>query len=351
MTTKRCKIHYRKLDREDGNFPPISLAKAITSGFEWRSPSGETVRARVRNRISSVPQNSGYQRFLNNFHQEENLAFGTVCLFSPGDMQALLELENEDEHASLDDVLKAWAIAEQRAPEGMEYLHGITYWTAIDDHFYQIQHTSLPTKAIEEYFTWLLRDKTGILAPNQYVLLKAEFDREQVGTNLGDVKAIEVGGLVPETMRDSEISTPPSASRVIEIDKLESIGDKVAKTFQSARKILVDLFGEVETQKIIDSTPPEAALEVKVSIGYRARRRKLQKEFMNNLASGLRDLPDGQIRVRGRDGEIKGDDARLSADMTIRRHRPSSSLLDLEDVLRQFKEVHRRFLHDGRIQS
>ncbi len=70
---------------------------------------------------------------------------------------------------------------------------------------------------------------------------------------------------------------------------------------------------------------------------------------MNNLATGLRDLPDGQIRVRGHDGEIKGDDARLSADVTIKRHGPSSTLLDLQDALCKLKEVHRRFLFDGRI--
>lgn len=96
--------------------------------------------------------------------------------------------------------------------------------------------------------------------------------------------------------------------------------------------------------------PPEAALEVTVNIGYRARKRKFQKEFMSNLAAGLRNIPDGEIRVIGRDGEIKGDDARLSADMNIRKIRETSSLLDLEDALRQMKEVHRRFLHDGRIQ-
>ncbi|WP_432284956.1 hypothetical protein SLT36_26120 [Aminobacter sp. BA135] len=86
-----------------------------------------------------------------------------------------------------------------------------------------------------------------------------------------------------------------------------------------------------------------------MNIGYRATRRKFGKEFMGNIAAGLRNAPDGELKVRGRDGEIKGDDARLSADMTVRKMSDTSSLLDLESALGQMLEVHRRFLHDGKI--
>jgi hypothetical protein len=319
--------------------------------LEHKFASGESVRAKASNRMTGVPSNAEYKRFLNHCHTEktEDLVFGDVCLFSPGNMQVLLKIASEDvPHASLDDALRALDIAEQKAPPGMEYLHGITYWAVIGDHFYQIQHTSLPSKAMEEYLTWMLRDQSKVIGSGHYVELQAEFDRDQIGKDLGEINAIEIGGLVPETVHD-EPQVPSRGGKVVEFDQRESLGDRIAQTFQSAKKILVDLLGEVEAQRLIESMPSEAALEVKVNIGYRARRRKIQKEFMSNLASGLRDLPDGQIRIRGRDGEIKGTDARLSADMNIKRMSDTSSLLDLEDVLRQLKELHRRFLHDGRI--
>jgi hypothetical protein len=63
----------------------------------------------------------------------------------------------------------------------------------------------------------------------------------------------------------------------------------------------------------------------------------------------LRNMAEGEIRVRGRDGEIKGEDARLSQDMIVKKVREASSLLDLEDALKQMLEVHRRFLYDGKI--
>ncbi len=81
---------------------------------------------------------------------------------------------------------------------------------AIGDHFYQIQHSALPARAIEEYLTWLFRDKAKVIGSNHHVELQAEFDREQIGRDLGDIKAIEIGGLVPETVRDGP--TPPPST-------------------------------------------------------------------------------------------------------------------------------------------
>ncbi|MEA2880641.1 MAG: hypothetical protein QOF14_5837 [Hyphomicrobiales bacterium] len=283
-------------------------------------------------------------------HREDGIVFGDLCLFSPGEMQALLELSKDDDHVPLDEIMSAWSIAEKRAPDGTEYLHAITYWAAIGDHFYQIQHASLQSKAMEEYLTWLLGDQTKVIKKNHYVELQAEFDRVQIGEDLGDVKSIEIGGLVPETVHE-ESGQAVATTKIVDVEARESIGERLAQTFQAAKKILIDLLGEVEAQKIIDSMPPQAALEVTVNIAYRAKKRKFQKEFMGNLVSGLRNIPDGEIRVRGRDGELKGDDARLSADMNIKRVRSNSSLLDLGDALRQIKEVHRRFLYDGRIKE
>jgi hypothetical protein len=265
-------------------------------------------------------------------------------------LQALIELGKEPDEATLAQVLEAWPIAEKAAPDGTEYLHGITYWMVTGDHFYQVQHAALQAKAMEKYFTWLLRDQVKVIGSDHCVQLQAAFDRAQVGDDLGDISSIEIGGLVPETVRDDESPEPVRPGRTVEFLEHATIGDRIAHGFAQARLILVDLLGPMEAQKIIDSVPPQAALEVTVNIGYRAKRRKFQKEFMGNLAAGLRNIPDGELRVRGKDGEVKGDDARLSHDMNIKRHSDTSSLLDLEDTLRQMKEVHRRFVHDGRIE-
>lgn len=346
VPTRRCRIHYRKLRRENDQFPPgLTLASALRNALDARAKSGgKKVGLHVENRVTGVPGNGEFRRLWNNFHvAEPDVIFGDLCLYLPGQLQALLQLTGDKPQATLDELMQAWDIAEQRAPDGMEYLRGITYWTVIGDHFYQVQDTGLDAKSMEQYFTWLLRDQASAVSKEHYVELRSVFDREQIGND--DISAIEVGGTVPLTVDES----PPVPIKLDEEERKETLGDIAAKTFAKATKILEDLLGEVEASRIIKSIPPEAALEVRVNIGYRSKRRRITKDFMTHIEAGLRNMPDGEIRVRGKNGEVKGDDARLFQDMNIRRHSEQSALLDLDHALEQMLEVHHRFLHDGRI--
>lgn len=200
MKTKRVKIHYRKLDRSVSQFPQKTLSTAIGEALSSQI-EGHTIRDSVELRISDVVNAEGFQRVANNVFPSQDHVFGNICLFAPGQMQAFLKIRDSEEHVSLDQVMRdAWSISENKAPLGHEYLQAMSYWMAIGDHFYQIQHTSLQARALEEYLTWLLRERTGVILPEHQVKLQFEFDRRQVGGNLGDIKEIEVGGLVPETM-------------------------------------------------------------------------------------------------------------------------------------------------------
>ena len=151
-------------------------------------------------------------------------------------------------------------------------------------------------------------------------------------------------------MRDHEqqANKDGQSGQVVETVERTGLGDRYAM-FDKAKKIIEDLLGEMEAKKIMESMPIDAALEVTVNIGYRSKKRKLKREFMKNLASGLRNMPEGEIHIRGKDGKIKGDEARLHMSMPFKRIRPNSSLLDLEDARYQMIKVYERFLEDGKI--
>jgi hypothetical protein len=348
VATKRVKIHYRRLLRQDGTFPPNkSLQDRISAAMDATKPDGSRVRDKAKYRLASVPNNEGSQRLLNTYHVEATCVFGTVCLTSPGQLQALIKV-TDGAHPNIADVMAQLEIAEAAAPSGQEYVHGMTYWTVLGDHFYQIQHVSMQAKAMEEYLTWLLRD-AGSISATEAVMLQWKFDRSQVGDD--ELESIQIGGLMPETVYEAP-PTPPGtevAGVVQDVETRETFGERVAATFAKARQVIVDLIGEVETAKIISAMPPDAALDVRVNIGFKARKRKLKREVMANLEAGLRNIADGEIVAKGKNGEVRGNDARLSMDMNVRRISETSSLLDPEDALRQILEVHRRFLHDSKI--
>lgn len=343
MSTKRVKVHYRRLRREPGQFPDLTLQQALVAALAAQE-GGQVISADPSRLVAEVASAPDYRRVLLYHDVGAGYVFGTTCLFAPGQMQAFLRLAQPD-HGGLAQALKEWEIREQAAPQGHEFLHGMSYWLALEDHFYQIQHTSVQAKAMEEYLTWLLRDRTHAIPAGAWVELQSLFDREQVGV---DLTSIEVGGLVPETVAPQP-PRPEGVPAAVDIEARETIGERVAKTFDKGLQILRDLVGEVEADRIIASMPPEASLDVKVNIGYRSTKRKLSREFMKNLESGLRNIPDGEIRAKGPYGNILGDDARLSMDMGVRQVSATSSLLDLQDARDQMLEVHRRFLHDGKL--
>ncbi len=347
VAAKYCRVHYRRLSREPGVFPNVTLSYALNAALETVAPDGAKFKDRAIHRIEDVEGQSGYKRMLNNVVASPECVFGTTCLFSPGEMQALVKILEERPHATLAEVLRAYEIAEQQAPAGYEYVHGLSYWLAIQDHFYQIQHVSLQSGAMEKHLIWLLR-KAGIIVGNQKVVLQSEFDQTLLGDD--DLKFIQVGGLVPETMRAPDNSVESVAPVLTgEIQKRQKVGDKTFG-FAAARGILDQLFGPMRTLEMLDRVPPEAALEVSVNIGFRATKRKLSTAFMKDLAVGLRNLPDGEVTVIGKHGRATGADARLYYDIPINRVSEKSGLLVLEHAKEQMQEVHRRLLQDGKIQ-
>lgn len=349
MAKKICRIHYRRLTRENNSFPAQSLSDRIAAALNTDGGDGNLIRSRVHHRVADVAGQPGYQRALNNYEITGEYVFGTTCLFAPGQMQALLKLTADAAQPELAEVLEAYEIAEQAAPVGHEYLHGLTYWLAKDDHFYQIQSIALQSGAMEQYLTWLLAEKANVIGAHQHVQLQAVFDRDQL--NEDEPNFIQVGGIVPETIRmppPAEV-VPEVPAQVVEIEEREKLGGG-ALSWTKSREILNDLYGAVKAQELIDAVPEEASLEVLVSIGYRAKKRKLQKAFMKDLAAGLRNLPDGEVTIRTKNGASKGSDARIFQDMGITKIEGGSGLLVLADVRDQMLETHRRFLHDGHIQ-
>jgi hypothetical protein len=153
VTTKRVKIHYRRLLRQENTFPTNkTLQDRVFAAMDTLKPDGFRVCEKAKYRLASVPGNEGSHRLLNTYHAEDDCLFGTVCLTSPGQLQALIKVTDASgTHPNLADVMAQLEIAEAAAPSGHEYVHGMTYWVVISDHFYQIQHVSMQAKDMEEY--------------------------------------------------------------------------------------------------------------------------------------------------------------------------------------------------------
>jgi hypothetical protein len=148
--------------------------------------------------------------------------------------------------------------------------------------------------------------------------------------------------------------------RVTEVTQHGQIDTGRTTGWDTAKAILRELLGgDANVASLMNAVPADAELNVQVHIGYKTKKRKVDRVALRQLETGLRNLPDSQL-------QIKSKGARVSADGTIRLHHNASirliktqdgdnqiigTLLDPADVLRATIEAYTNFVANGKIQE
>ena len=218
--TRYATVHYRRLDRDDsGLVDEKMLSSAIRDALDEQHPEGGSYRDNWLHRLMPSPEDNAQKRLVNQVHTDAQTAFGNLCTYTLGELQALIDA-NEGSSISA-------AIAETKAPDGSEYLKGMAYWMVVDDHCYIVEQVAVRTKALEEYLTWFLRDATNIVGTTKTITLRAAFDIAAVGGDLDDVRSIEIGGLVSGGVEGRETSGRAALPLVTREDR-KTVGEKKA---------------------------------------------------------------------------------------------------------------------------
>lgn len=345
---KPVTIHYRRL--ADGNtLGGVTLEEKIRSAMQTQV-SGQPLADRYALRIW---ENGEDNLFVNHYYDGKNdnldLVFGDILHFTRGHLQALFDAGQKD---------AAYASVEQMpAPEQKEYVHSLMHWMVKGNHAFVIQSTSLRTDTLESYLTWLLTQKSKVVSLPFQVVLASKFNEEAVGGDLSDIQELIIGGVAtrppvepPEEQPVSEVTQQVTQHGKIETQRTTG--------WQQAREILSALLGgTANVENMMKAVPDDAELSVEVHIGYKTKKRKVSREGLKQLETGLRNIPDSQLLVRAKDGKKTADgNIRLHHDASIKLRtikdgneaRPGS-LLDPTDVLRAMKEAYDIFVANGKI--
>lgn len=347
MATERkpVTIHYRKFNRA----PAIkNTLEQLVRGAMNTAEGGVKIRHRYLARLNNVGSDNYFINTYTDGATETPLVFGDILHFTKNHLQALCK--TADKNAA------AVPVQQMKAPEQSEYVHSQMFWMIKDDHAFVVQSMSLKTAEFEQYLEWLLKRKTGKLPGDHSVILDARFDEDVIGGDLNDIQEIIIGGVTsaPETVPEDEAEV-----QVVEVAQNAQIDTKGTASFAKAREILgVLLGGDANVASLMKAVPPDAELNVQVHIGYKTKKRKVSRVALQQLETGLRNLPDSQLQVKA-----KG--ARVATDGTIRLHHNASiklikmqdgdnhiigSLLDPADVLRAMLEAYSNFVANGKIQ-
>jgi len=339
-------VVYRKFNRCDGNWPDDSLQQLVVKCLLREGSSGRKVKDDWKSRQFNLPGSETHFQFINNLKNKSGFLFGVVGLYSPEEFQAIIRREIGGDEESIEHAFDQMEIFERPPLDGENYLKGHGYFLIKDDHFLMIQHMSVRTSSMEIYIQNLF-EKYGNIPRGCKFELQAKLNLEDINGDVGEFRAVEIGGVSTGDWRPSETESRP-ASSIPSIVREQQLGEERARG-SLGKRILDQLFGTMEADRILNSVPDGADLSVNVKFGFKSRSRGLDRVALSQIASAARDLPEGQIRGIGRDGTVRGNDLRLQTVMPFSRMRPNGALLELEDTFQKMMRVYYRFEEDGKL--
>jgi hypothetical protein len=334
MAGKSVTIQYRRLQDVADVFAQTTLEAQLRTAI-----SLEVNRVRIRDRLAHriwTRDPAGQDNlFANTLYDSGTYLFGDIVHFSRGHLQALFDAGLTDNPTV--------PVRQLPAPERMEYVHSIMFWLVIGNHVLIIQSQSLRTEIAEQYFTWLLTERTRTMTAPAHVLLASRFDPAAVGGAPTDIKEIVIGGVAP-VPQAHEVGAP----RIVELDHQEDLTARRGTGFEQARGVLAALLNsDAQADAFLRNVPAEAEFSVVVHIGYKTRKRHISRAPLAALEAGLRNMAHGELRVAGRGADrLATGDVRLHQTAMIEA---DGSLLQPDDVREKMLAVYRSFVELGKI--
>lgn len=332
MAKQNVTINYRRLSDLTGAFGKQTLETAIRNAMN-HSLTGGKVLDHWKHRAWGVPPNAEDTLLMNVFHDGASYFFGDLTEYTKGYMRALLSEQADTPTLSVE---------QEPPPKGKEYVHSMMYWLVVKNHVFLIQSRSLTAKFLEEYLTWLLTEQTATVSAPGHVLLQAKFDSGEMGGDLGDLREIIVGGRAPTSLQPS--AKTAEVESLADRDVYQKIGEKRPWHERAMDVLRAVMTNEADVQKLIEKVPDGASLEVSVHIGYKTTKRGVSRAPMQDA---LRNLPEGEIRAIGKNGQLIGKDIRLSHPTSVTK---IGSLLDPADALRALRDAYRQMSEAGKIE-
>lgn len=347
---KQITIQYRKFVRPSG--VKYSLEEMIRSAMDYPVDGGIQLKHRYLERLREEGADNYFINLYQDSSQSLGFVFGDILHFSKGHLQALAK--------TADQKAQSVPVQQLKAPEQSEYVHSQMFWMIKDDHAFVVQSMSLKTADLEGYLAWLLKTKSTTLGSENEVTLTSKFDIGDMGGDLADIQEIIIGGVAtpPPLKFDNNRELPETIDKISEVTEHGQIDTGRTTGWATARKILAELLGgEANVASLMQSVPPDAELDVQVHIGFKTKKRRIDRVALTQLETGLRNLPDSQLQVRAKGGKI-------GSDGTIKLHHNASiklitsmdgnneiigSLLDPTDVLRATIEAYSTFVANGKI--
>lgn len=234
----------------------------------------------------------------------------------------------------------ALVIGQQKPGADREALLGVLQFMIVGNHIVLIESGGVRTGRLEEYLTWLLKDRAGILPNGAHLVLETEFDISTVGG--ADVSDVREVSLRPISLKEGE-GRPISES-------LEHRDARDVAPVDVARQIL-DLMGntEADIDKLIGEVPPGGDVQLRLSLLFKKGREKgVTLPTTTSARHMFRNMDDDAIELKGAGGKTVGTMTVLYRAATVKL---VGSIIDFQDALNVLWSSYEYWIAKGKIEK
>lgn len=231
----------------------------------------------------------------------------------------------------------ALVIGQQVPGQDREALLGVLEFMIIGNEVVLIESGGLRTSRLEEYLTWLLKERAGTVASGSHVILETEFEISTVkGAAISDVKEVS---LRPISLKEGEGRPIP--------DAMEHRDAKDTTKIDVARQIL-ELMGntEADIDELIGEVPADGDVLLRLSLLFKKGRGKDAIQPATASARQMfRNMDDNSIELKGRDGKTVGKMTTIFRETSVKL---VGSIIDMTDAARVLWESYEYWRAKGK---
>jgi hypothetical protein len=342
MATAYHMVHYRFFDADQSVPAGLTLEALCRSALGTTDVAAASLWERAQDRLFAKDDR---QLLLNKVADLSSAVFGELCLLQKQDLQALLELKASKVQLSNITTAEIYNLGERAAPGGSQFVRGIAYWLAIGNHLFFVKTHSMTSDYLREYLGWLLAGCTSTIDQAAIFKLRAEFDRAQIGDDIGEIRSLRLSGKAAPHLAVTSMppGTPPRT-----VSSARVVAGKFAE-FAQALPAIELLFGKSKTESLVKSLGAAEYLTLDATVKVVGRRTAESRARFRDIANDLADMTEAKVQIEGKDGKVSDGDAILRTRMPFNLPTEGSNLLEFDNVADQLQEVYARFVKDGKI--
>lgn len=284
----------------DSKYKTLYYKKAIfepaqTKTLQSMLTSALKKKQMVKDRFMTTGSGNDTHYFINENHSKDGMIFGSMCLFTEGAWQPIVDVTSLNQ-----ETLPVSALPPDRSDKHVrEYIESMLFFGVFRNHVAVLQSQSISSQKFELYINWFLREVTKSLRDGSAVYLTDQVSPKKL-KKLKGVKSLNL---------TAPVKMSPETTKTGGEEKIQFVPK--GKAWDALKTLLREAnFPEsIQTSKAFDAD----RIEVDMKLKWVGRQPGDETPILDTVANTLRHVDDLDylIDLGGKRGTISRDEVKL----------------------------------------